>query len=269
MSRPPRRNPPTTRSIAFAIASRSRRTATATVSASAFRRSKISSDDATSIAVVRGFRRSVRRGSRNSGVAMWLVGGGRLNFPATPPGVNEEVMNHSQRPPFAVIGCHVLLLAACHAGPPGPTSVGEYLPAEWPLFAKVRPVAGAKAMVVSGSPIASQVGVDVLQRGGNAVDAAVAVGFALTVVHPEAGNIGGGGFMVIRFADGRVRTIDYREAAPERATRNMYLDSSGNPTEKSVTGHLASGVPGSVAGMAEAQKRYGTLPWPQLIEPAV
>jgi gamma-glutamyltranspeptidase/glutathione hydrolase len=133
----------------------------------------------------------------------------------------------------------------------------------------VKPVTGAKAMVVSGSPLASQIGADILRQGGNAVDAAVAVGFALAVVHPEAGNLGGGGFMVIRLADGRVRTIDYRETAPAKATHDMYIDSTGAVTEKSVTGHLASGVPGSVAGMAEAVRRYGALPLPKLIEPAL
>jgi gamma-glutamyltranspeptidase/glutathione hydrolase len=117
--------------------------------------------------------------------------------------------------------------------------------------------------------MASQVGTDILKRGGNAIDAAVAVGFALEVVHPEAGNIGGGGFMVIRLADGRVRTIDYRETAPAKAGHDMYIDSTGAVTEKGVTGHLAAGVPGSVAGMAEASRRYGTMTLAQLMEPAI
>jgi gamma-glutamyltranspeptidase/glutathione hydrolase len=124
-------------------------------------------------------------------------------------------------------------------------------------------------MVVSGSPIASAVGVEILKRGGNAVDAAVAVGFALAVVHPEAGNLGGGGYMVIRLADGTVRALDYRETAPARASRNMFLDHEGRVTDRSVIGHLAAGVPGSVAGMAEAHRRYGSLPWRDLLEPAV
>lgn len=124
-------------------------------------------------------------------------------------------------------------------------------------------------MVVSGAPIASAVGRDILRQGGNAVDAAVAVGFALAVVHPEAGNIGGGGFMVIRTAAGEVSTLDYRETAPAAATRDMYLDADGNPTDKSVTGHLSVGVPGAVAGLAEAHRRYGRLPWQAVVEPAV
>jgi gamma-glutamyltranspeptidase/glutathione hydrolase len=121
-------------------------------------------------------------------------------------------------------------------------------------------------MVVSGSPIASRVGLDVLRRGGNAVDAAVAIGFALAVVHPEAGNIGGGGFMIIRSRDGQVQALDYRETAPSRASRDMYR--AADP-EASVTGHLAAGVPGAVAGMIEAHRRLGRLPLSELINPAV
>ena len=124
-------------------------------------------------------------------------------------------------------------------------------------------------MVVSGSPIASEVGRSILQRGGNAVDAAVAVGFALAVVHPEAGNIGGGGFMVIRTAQGQVQTLDYRETAPGRATRDMYVNRRGNPTELSITGALSAGVPGSVAGMLEAHRRYGKLPLRVVVAPAI
>jgi gamma-glutamyltranspeptidase/glutathione hydrolase len=124
-------------------------------------------------------------------------------------------------------------------------------------------------MVVSGSGIASEVGRDILRQGGNAVDAAVAVGFALAVVHPEAGNIGGGGFMVIRLQDGTVNALDYRETAPAKATRDMYLDEHGEPTERSVTGHLSAGVPGAVAGLTEAQRRFGRLPLATVIGPAV
>ena len=124
-------------------------------------------------------------------------------------------------------------------------------------------------MVVSGNPLASEVGRDILRRGGNAIDAAVAVGFALTVVHPEAGNIGGGGFMTIQPGDGQTYALDYRETAPGAATRGMYLDAEGNVTEKSITGHLSVGVPGSVAGMAEAHRRFGKLSWRDVVEPAV
>ncbi len=124
-------------------------------------------------------------------------------------------------------------------------------------------------MVVTAHPLATQAGVDILKEGGNAIDAAVAVAFALEVVLPDAGNIGGGGFIVHRTAGGEVTALDYREAAPAAATHDMFVDSAGNPTEKSLAGHLASGVPGSVAGLYEAWKKYGSLPWAAVIAPAI
>jgi len=125
-------------------------------------------------------------------------------------------------------------------------------------------------MVVSANEIASQVGVDILKKGGNAVDAAVAVQFALAVVYPNAGNIGGGGFMVYRSAKGEVNTLDFREKAPAKANRDMYLDTLGNPiVDKSLYGQLAAGVPGSVAGMVEAHQKYGKLKWADLVAPSV
>lgn len=125
-------------------------------------------------------------------------------------------------------------------------------------------------MVVSASAEASKVGVDILKKGGNAVDAAVAVQFALAVVYPNAGNIGGGGFLVYRSSKGETNTLDFREKAGAKASRDMYLDATGNPiTEKSLTGHLAVGVPGSVAGMVEAHRKYGKLKWADLVEPAI
>lgn len=125
-------------------------------------------------------------------------------------------------------------------------------------------------MVVSASPAASKVGLDILKKGGNAVDAAVAIQFALAVVYPNAGNIGGGGFLVYRSADGEINTLDYREKAGAAAFRNMYLDAAGEPiVDKSLYGHLASGVPGSVAGMVKAHDKYGKLKWADLIEPAI
>ncbi len=144
-----------------------------------------------------------------------------------------------------------------------------YVPADWPLLTETVSVAAPHAMVSSVHPRASEVGAAILRKGGNAVDAAVAVGFALAVVHPSAGNLGGGGFMVIRLRDGSVYALDYRETAPEAATKDMYVDSLGQMSERSVTGHLAVGVPGSVAGLAEAQRRFGTLPLRTVIEPAV
>jgi len=141
------------------------------------------------------------------------------------------------------------------------------IPATWTLQAA--PVTAAKAMVVSAHPLASAAGIEVIRLGGNAIDAAVAVGFALAVVLPDAGNIGGGGFIVHRSAAGDVQAIDYRETAPGRASHDMYIDSAGNVTDQSVTGHLAAGVPGSVAGLYEAWKRHGAQPWATLLAPAI
>lgn len=125
-------------------------------------------------------------------------------------------------------------------------------------------------MVVCATPSAAKVGLDILKKGGNAVDAAVAVQFALEVTHPEAGNIGGGGFMVYRGANGSTNTLDFREKAPAAASANMYLDSAGNVIPNmSLLTHQASGVPGSVDGMAEAHKKYGKLKWAELVQPSI
>ncbi len=133
-----------------------------------------------------------------------------------------------------------------------------------------RPARARKVMVASGQPLATEAGLEILKMGGNAVDAAVAVGFALEVVYPVAGNIGGGGFMVIRFPDGKSTTIDYREMAPAKATRDMYLDKNGNVIPNlSLVGYLASGVPGSVRGLYLAHQKYGKLPWKDLLQPAI
>lgn len=132
-----------------------------------------------------------------------------------------------------------------------------------------QPVYGRKAMVVAQEDLAADVGVNVLRSGGNAVDAAVAVGFALAVTHPWAGNIGGGGFMLIRLADGRTTFIDFREKAPGKASRDMYLDASGKPTEDSAVGWRSAGVPGTVRGFELAHKKYGHKPWTELVRPAV
>lgn len=136
--------------------------------------------------------------------------------------------------------------------------------------ASMRPVHAPHAMVASVHDLASQVGVEIMRAGGNAVDAAVATGFALAVVHPQAGNLGGGGFMLIRMADGVTHFVDYREKAPAAATADMYLDAQGNVIEKaSLVGYTAIGVPGSVAGLAYAQKNYGKLPLARVMAPAI
>ena len=142
-------------------------------------------------------------------------------------------------------------------------------PAAWPFKAGRRAVFGAHAMVASDAPLAGDAGIEIMREGGNAVDAAVAVGFALAVVYPEAGNIGGGGYMVIHMADGRAAALDYREIAPIAAGRNMYLDADGNLTDKSIVGPLASGVPGAVAGLTSALAKYGTMPLAKVMAPAI
>jgi gamma-glutamyltranspeptidase/glutathione hydrolase len=132
-----------------------------------------------------------------------------------------------------------------------------------------QPVRARHAMVVSQEQSATEAGVRVLRSGGNAVDAAVAVGLALAVTHPAAGNLGGGGFMLVRFADGRTAFLDFRERAPEKATRNMYLDTSGKPTSDSIEGWRAAGVPGTVRGLEHAHRKWGRKPWAELAAPAV
>src|SRR5271155_1649245 len=132
-----------------------------------------------------------------------------------------------------------------------------------------QPVLAQHAMVVAQEPLAADVGLAVLKAGGNAVDAAVAVGFALAVTYPFAGNIGGGGFMLVRFADGKTTFIDFREKAPLSASRNMYLDADGKVTRDSLVGWRACGVPGSVRGFGLAHDKYGSKPWAELINPAI
>jgi gamma-glutamyltranspeptidase/glutathione hydrolase len=161
----------------------------------------------------------------------------------------------------------VLALGACDTAAPRPEAPA--FPSTWRYPASTPPVTAQGGMVVTTDEYASQVGIDILRAGGTAIDAAIAAQFALAVVNPEAGNIGGGGFMVLRTSAGETAAIDYRETAPLAATRDMFLDAEGNLTDRSVVGHLAAGVPGTVSGMWEAHARYGTLPWSELVEPAV
>ena len=183
-----------------------------------------------------------------------------------------------------------IVLAACSRKPPpppkeGPGSGSAVQVAPPPIDAAVVPnyrtpesgdhveatVAGTGKtfMVVSEAEQATKVGKDVLASGGNAVDAAIATVFALAVVHPTAGNLGGGGFAVIRVAAGKALALDFRETAPAAATANMYLDKDGKPTKDSLVGHRASGVPGSVAGMWALHQKLGKKPWKELLEPAI
>ncbi|MFC0515813.1 gamma-glutamyltransferase [Mucilaginibacter angelicae] len=148
----------------------------------------------------------------------------------------------------------IFAFAGCAPGQLGLNNSGQY----------------RNGMVVCAYPDAAQVGLDILKKGGNAVDAAVAVQFALTVTLPEAGNIGGGGFMVYRAGDGKTSTLDFREKGPAAANANMYLDSAGNVVpDMSLYTHKASGVPGSVDGMVEAHRKYGKLKWADLVQPAI
>ena len=151
----------------------------------------------------------------------------------------------------ALLVCWVILGATAHAASPAPVS-------------------GDNGMVVTAQDLATRIGVDVLKRGGNAIDAAVAVGYALAVVYPAAGNLGGGGFMTVQFADGRRTFVDFREKAPLASTANMYLDAQGNVVPNlSIRGHLAVGVPGTVAGLEYIRAKYGTQPRKALIDPAI
>ncbi|WP_240328457.1 gamma-glutamyltransferase [Salinibacter ruber] len=178
----------------------------------------------------------------------------------------------SMRPTARILGCALLLVvgvvalpawtSAPNASRPGSSS-GTAGPAPVPEYAE-------NGMVVSAKKRASQAGVSMLKKGGNAVDAAVATGFALAVVHPYAGNLGGGGFMVVRMPDGSVTTIDHREDAPSGATQDVYLDDDGNAVrQRSRRGHLASGVPGTVAGLLTALDEHGTLDRATVMAPAI
>lgn len=139
-----------------------------------------------------------------------------------------------------------------------------------PVFAAFpRPTHSKNVMVASAHPLATQAGVEMLRQGGNAVDAAVATTLAISVVEPFSAGIGGGGFMVTKMGK-EIKTLDFRERAPQRATRNMYLDDQGKVRPKvSLEGHLAAGVPGTIAGLAAAHQKYGKLPWPTVVAPAI
>jgi gamma-glutamyltranspeptidase / glutathione hydrolase len=137
-------------------------------------------------------------------------------------------------------------------------------------FVEGQGIVSGKAMAVSDHPQSSRIGAEILKSGGNAIDAAVAMGFALAVCYPEAGNIGGGGFMLIRTSDGKTDVLDYREKSPEKSSRDMYLDNKGNVIEGLTSSTLlGSGVPGSVAGLLSAHEKYGKLAFKDIIQPAI
>jgi Gamma-glutamyltransferase len=178
----------------------------------------------------------------------------------------------------------LLSLCACSSAPvavsqnPEPASVPRaidgpaartYFPPGWKYPAGGVAQFAEHAMVASSSRAAAAAGAEILKAGGNAVDAAVATGFALTVAYPEAGNIGGGGYMVIRMADGRTAALDYREMAPAAAFREMYIDSAGRLTNGGIQGRSASGVPGVIGGLTAALAKYGSMPLARVMEPAI
>ena len=149
------------------------------------------------------------------------------------------------------------------------TDVTARWPSGWPWSPDAAVVEAERGVVATTDRYATEVGVEVLCAGGNAVDAAVAVSLALAVVNPEAGNLGGGGFMLVRTAGGEEAALDYRSTAPGRATRDMFLDARGEVGDRAVLGHLAVAVPGSVRGLEAAHRRFGARPWAELVEPAV
>jgi gamma-glutamyltranspeptidase/glutathione hydrolase len=165
----------------------------------------------------------------------------------------SSILQHHNRTLYQILGLFFILILSGNQ-----------------VFAQVgHPKKYQNGMVVSATRDASDAGIEILKKGGNAVDAAVATHFALAVTFPGAGNIGGGGFLVLRTANGEVKTLDFREKAPDKASRDMYLDENNEVTNKSVLGHWAVGVPGSVDGMLEALERYGTMPIDVVLEPAI
>jgi len=169
---------------------------------------------------------------------------------------------------FTVVLGAAVIGGCTQATPPAATRPAGF-PAGWTVGLNKPAVSAPHSMIASNSALASAAGVEILKQGGNAVDAAVATGFAMAVTYPQAGNIGGGGFMVIRMADGRAGAMDYREIAPLAATRNMYVDAHGKLTDKSRIGALSVGVPGAVAGMAAALAKYGTMSLHDVMQPAI
>src|SRR5436190_19435713 len=165
-------------------------------------------------------------------------------------------------------------VGACHhattsSAPPDSRAISAHFPVDWRFKAGESGTVAPTAVVASNSALASAAGDEIMRAGGNAVDAAVATGFALAVTFPFAGNLGGGGYMVIRMADGRTAAVDYREIAPLAASRDMYLGPDGKMTDESVVGYRASGVPGAVAGMSAALARYGTKSLREVLQPAI
>ncbi len=168
----------------------------------------------------------------------------------------------------AAFGWGVAIEPALAADPQPARPGAREAPRDWPYSHPAAPAVAEHGMVVSDAPLATRVGVDVLKGGGTAADAAIATAFALAVVRPSAGNIGGGGFVVASIG-GKSFALDFRETAPLAARRDMFLDDKGEPTDRSITGHLAVGVPGSVAGLWALHEKVGGKPWSELLQPAI
>lgn len=166
-----------------------------------------------------------------------------------------------------------IVATACQAGSGAErttsTTPADAVPANWPFHLDTPAVTAQHGMVATDAPLATHVGAEMLRHGGNAIDAAVATAFALAVVYPPAGNIGGGGFIVAQMAGSPPVAVDFRETAPTAAKRDMFIGPNGKPDDRSLTGDLAAGVPGSVAGLWEAHHRFGSKPWAEVLAPAI
>ena len=171
---------------------------------------------------------------------------------------------------FPILLLGTILLVGCRPEAPAPLVVDTSIPAAWPFDMDAPVASGRNGAVASDDSIATAVGIGILRAGGNAMDAAVATAFALAVTYPEAGNLGGGGFIVLRMADGTTASLDFREKAPLGATRDMFIGADGEVNDSlSLWTHLSSGVPGAVMGLYTAHERFGTLPWRDVVAPAI
>lgn len=199
-----------------------------------------------------------------------LPGLGGCDVPPPPPGASPSQGADPAPPGAPSLREPTPGLAVPSPAVPGSVPFGRIpFPQGWAYRAVPEAVSGPRGAVATTDAYASRVALEILRSGGNAVDAAVAAAFALAVVNPEAGNIGGGGFLVLRLADGTTAALDFRETAPRAAHRDMFLDDHGELTDRSVVGHLSAGVPGSVRGLWEAHRRYGSLPWEAMLDPAI
>jgi gamma-glutamyltranspeptidase/glutathione hydrolase len=165
----------------------------------------------------------------------------------------------------------IVFLLSCSSSSNQTAQQQQHNPADQFLQDRTHGVLSDSAMVVCAHPEAAEVGMNILKAGGNAIDAAIAVQFALAVVYPNAGNLGGGGFMLLRLKSGEVNALDFREKAPSASSKDMFINKPTGEVDREIieTSHLASGVPGSVDGMWTAHQKYGSMPWEKLLQPAI